>query len=487
MEQTIISQNQMVNEILHIGHGDLSIYTQKGLAAVIAEPELFGHLIAWNQNKGQIRDSKVALPILAFRGELDTELFENAAAHLCLLSARDLVRACRYHRELNEAIGTTYPFSGARWLKDAVKMYIRKRERKTGWWDQTAVQHRNSLKTLYAMYHIKPSGRAQTVLFDRHYPKGSVFEKIGELKNMPAQEAAGTILNYKIPFLIAVGAAGGIANKPDLILALIEQMSPAELINNSAMLKRFGVMANPVMKIAYEKGLEKKTKTPVSTLKAGTAAKAVGDEKLAKKLEQVQEKQIDKLDGIQGDWLILGDRSGSMERSIEVAQHVAAILARQVKGNVHLVFFNYAPTYFNVTGKSYEEICAMTKRTHAGGATSIGCGLDYIMGKNILVNGIAICSDGGENTGPYFYRVYEEYEKKMAISPTVYLFHVDGDPNYLDGFCKSHQIQLETFELGSKVDYYSLPQIALTMHTSRYTLVEQIMNTKLLTFDDVFK
>jgi hypothetical protein len=476
VEKTLITQNQIVNQILHIGHGNLDIYSDVGLKA------LFAHLIAYNQIKGEIRDSKVALPVLALRGEQDMEFYENAAAHLCLLDARNFVRALRYHKSLPSPQS-----GGGKWLKDAIELYIRNRERKTTWWDRTALQHRDSLKTIYAMNHLKPSARANRILFKREYPEKSVFKRLIELKTMAPQEAAGTILNYKIPFLIAVGALGGIKDKTDIILALIEGMSKAELINNTTALKRWGVMDNPALKTAYDKGLASEKKGKVSTLKAGQAAKAVGDKKLAKKLEKVQEEQIDKKGGIEGDWLILGDRSGSMDQSIEVAQQVSSVLARQIKGQVYLVFFNTRPTYFDVTGKTYEEIKEMTKRIHATGGTSIGCGLDMIREKKLPVNGIAICSDGGDNTYPLFYEAYGKYVKDIGLEPTVYLFHVPGDPDVMVSHCKHARIDLGLFRLSSKPDYYALPQLALTMRVGKYALVEEILETKLLRFEDVFK
>ena len=100
MEKTYVSRNQLINSLLHIGHGDLSIYAETGLQAAKWEPELFGHLIAWNQQKGEVRDSKAALPIIALRGDTDLQLYENACAHLCMLDPRNLLRAVRYHREL---------------------------------------------------------------------------------------------------------------------------------------------------------------------------------------------------------------------------------------------------------------------------------------------------------------------------------------------------------------------------------------------------
>lgn len=483
MEKTLITQNQIVNELLKIGHGNLDTYTPAGLKAVSEEPELFAHLIAYNEKKGEVRDSKVAFPILALRGTRDMEFYENAAAHLCLLSPKDLVRAIRYHKSLPSTKN-----GGSKWLAEAVNLYVKNRERNSAWWDRTAVQHRESLKTLYAINHIKPSARANKILFKRQYPTDSVFEKITQLKHMSPQEAAGTILNRKIPFLIAVGALGGIKDKPDVILALIEAMSKAELINNTAALQRWGAMDNPALKAAYENGLTKEVKKEkVSTLKAGVAAAAVTDKKLAKKLEKVQEVQIDKKGGIEGDWLVLGDRSGSMETSIDVARHVAAYLARTVKGRVHLVFFNTAPYYIEATCKSFDEIKRATARLRALGGTAIGCGLELLREKHTLVNGIAICSDGGDNTYPYFHDAYKKYCDKMQIDPTVYLFHVPGERNVMSQNCKNTGIALEEFELGSRPDYYALPQLAMTMRTGRYLLVEEIMETRLLKFTDVFK
>ena len=482
MEQTEVTRNQIVNELLRIGHGDLKIYSDTGLKAVKVEPELFAHLIAWNEKKGEVRDSKKAFPILALRGEKDDELYENAAAHLCLLSPRDLVSACRYHRELP-------PAPGAGWIKKAINKFLTERERNQRWWDATVLQHRESIKTLYAMYHIPPTDRTQAILFEKKYPPGSVFEKVKELKNMKPDEAAGTILNHKIPFLIAVGALGGIKGKTDILLALIERMSGSELINNTAMLQKAGVFENPALKAAYDSGISRAKKDKkVATLKAGKAAKILEsvDAKVAAKLDNLQEEKLSETK-IDGDWLVLGDRSGSMDQAVDLAKQVAALIAHQVSGKVYLVFFNDKPTFFDVSGKSLTEIQEQTKRVSASGMTSIGCGLDYLTKNSLSVNGISIVSDGGDNTNPRYHQAYAEYSKKMGIQPTTYLFHVSGDVNHLDSFCKREGIGLETFEIGSHVDYYSLGMIVKMMRSNMYSLVNEIMEIPLLTFDKVFK
>lgn len=492
MERTEITRNQIVNQILKVGHGDLSIYKDIGLKAVEFEPELFAHLIAWNHIKGEVRDSKVALPVIALRGKTDHELYENAVAHLCLLDPRNLTRAIEFHGQFTkEALGQKlYPagIGAGRILKNGIEKYIRIREANRGWWNKTAVQHRKSLKSLYCHYHIKPNAHAQKVLFKKQAPKGSIFEAIKNLKNMAPKEAAGTILNFKIPFLMIGAAVGGIKNKPDIILALIEQMSGAGLITNTNMLKRMGVFESPVLKSAYDSALGKvATDKKVSSLKISRAADTIKDKKLSKKLKTAQEDRLASLSGIDGDWLILGDKSGSMETSIKVSCQVSALIAKQVKGMVTLMFFDTMATSFDVTGKSYEEIKDLTKRIDADGGTSIGVGLDMALQKGLIVNGIAICSDGGENAHPVFAYVYKKYCAKFGLEPPVYLFHVPGDPNVFVLNCESDGIVVEMFELGHTVDYYVLPNLIQTLRTSRYTLVEEIMETALLTFKDVFK
>ena len=373
-------------------------------------------------------------------------------------------------------------------LKQAVTRYIRAQEANRGRWNKTALLHRKSLKALYALYHVKPAKFAQRILFEGDTPPNSVFEAVKQLRNMSPQEAAGTILNYKIPFQVAKDKVPGLENKPEITMALMEQMTGAELINNTNMLKRLGVFTSPTLKAAYDKAAERAMQDKkVSTLKASKAIEHVSDPTAKKKLKKIQDDQLIKLGGIDGDWLVLGDKSGSMRSAIEVARQVSALIAQQVKGAVHLVFFNTHSYPFDATNKDFDEITELTKRMHADGGTSIGVGLDYIMSKGILVNGIAICSDGGENSSPYFADTYKKYAAKFGIEPTIYFFRVPGETDRLSGWCNDDRILLETFDIKDRTDFYALPNLVKTMRTSRYTLVEEIMDTPLLTLAEVFK
>ena len=493
MERDVVSQNQMVTQLMQIGHGDLNIFADIGLQAAKERPELLAHMISWNTAKGEVRDSKIALPIIALRGEKDLEFYENAVANLCLLDPRSLMKAVLFNSEMT-ASGHPLQFGAGNMLEEGVNRYLAFREENIGWWHRMVLQHRKSAKNLYKRYHRKPNKMVQDILFDKKRPKGSVFEAVANLKKMSPQEAAGTILEKKIPFTIAVGALGGLKDKSDILLALIERMSGAELINNTNMLKKYGVFENIELKASYDKALVRaKADKKVSSLKAGKAADILSDPDLQisksviAKLRDVQETKIDQHSGIEGDWAVLCDASGSMRIAIEKAKEVAAVLARMVKGRVHLTFADdHMIKALDVTGMTLDEIKKDTRNVHSGGATKLSIGLSYILDKGLIVNGIAIITDGGENQLPAFSTVYKQYAIKYGMEPPVYFLHVTGDPDRLSPSLKREGIHFEKHEMDN-VDYYSFPNIAATMKTSRFTMFDEIMGIPLLTFDEVFQ
>ena len=483
-----LSKNQIIAQLTRSPHGKLEEYLAVGLEASRQEPEFTAHLIAWNHAKGQIRDSKTALPVihLSTLGGIDADEFNsNALAHLSKLDPRNLLRAIRFAKSAN------FPADGGfrRQVRRLVHRYLRHREENWALWERTAVQHRRTLKEMYALLHVKPSTMAESILFHGNRPKGTVFEAIANLKDMSATEAAGTIMQKRIPFLIASGALGAKMKDPDTVLALIQRMTPTELVTNTKMLNGLGVKDNAALRSAFEEGLKKAAKSKKNVLKTTRAAKAVGDEKLAMKLQAVQEKQMDAT-AIEGNWLVLGDRSPSMVESIDISRHVAATLARMAKGAVSLVFFDGTPyRHIDATGKTYEEILAETRHISEGGnGTCIGCGLLHAMERHAEVDGIAIVSDAQENTPPFFKDVYTAYCQSADKQIPVYLYrcHTPYSPQYdLANTMRAAGHDLQEFDLRGGVDYYSLPNVVQTMRTNRYSLVDEIMATPLLDLDIV--
>ena len=290
MEQGLTKQ-RIVAELSKSPHGSLKEYVPIGQQAVKQEGEFAAHLIAWNHKVGQIRDSKVALPVIGLAYENDAELLDNAFAHLALLGPRELLRAFYFARELR-------PSGKMVKLRQLIGDYLHEKEQDKGW-DHIAIQHRKTLKELYSLGHVLPEkDRTHAVLWGFKgkgdnkvllpVPKGSVFEVVANLKNMSPTEAAGSIMKYRIPFLIAMGALGAKAKEPDLVQALIQAMSPTELTTNVKMLEKLGMKTNPALRGAFDKAMEKASTSKKNTLKTTQAVEAVEDAGLKEKLRGLQ-------------------------------------------------------------------------------------------------------------------------------------------------------------------------------------------------------
>jgi hypothetical protein len=477
-----LSRNEIIQQLTRSPHGKLEEYIPVAKDAARHEDEFLAHLIAWNFHNGQIRDAKVALPVVALSVGV-TPFTENALAHLAMLDPRNLVRAWHFAKTVGIA-----PFQGK--LNLMIGRYLQFRERHRPLWERAALQHRESMKSLYALTHTKPAIWANNSLFKGRYPLNSPFEVVRRLSSMAPIEAAGAILEKKIPFLVAMGALGVKAKEEVLVMALINQMSPTELVTNAKMLERLGVRNSPALRSAFEAKLAEASGSKKGTFKTQKAVEAVSDATLKAKLENLQEQQIDSLGRVQGDWLVLGDRSPSMEAAIEPSRLLAATLARMAGGKVHLIFFDSTPRYLDATGKTLAQIQEITKNVHAGGSgTSIGCGLQYVLEKGWNVDGIAIATDGGENSPPFFHVAYQTLIQRLGKQPPVYLYLLPGSgADAFSGMMERAGFALETFDLRKqKIDYYALPSIIGTMRSNRYSLADEIFEVPLKTLDEVFK
>lgn len=482
-----ITRNQILSSLSKSPHGKLEEYVAEGVKAANQEPEFLAHLISWNHIKGEIRDSKVALPVVSLMGKnfsILPELAENSFAHLALLGPREILRAYKF------ALASSPRPAGMRRFKTLIQSYLKEIELDRQDWNRVAVQHRATLKALYGMSHTQPAGGPggfiDQVIMKGINPPSSVFEVISQLGKMSVEEAAQEITVHRIPFIIATGALGKKAKDPVLVQALIERMSPTELVTNTKLLGKLGVTTNPALRASFEAGLKKASQSKKNVLKTTRAAEAIEDEGLKEKLQGLQDRQLQSM-GVEGNWLVLGDKSGSMAHAIELARHVASVLAKMVKGKVWLTFFNTSPQTIDVTGASLDIIKKATQYIRADGGTSIGCGLQRMLDEKQEVDGIVIVSDGDENTSPYFHQVYPKYASWAGKEPTVYLYHCGSKHAGLSRFMASAGIDLQVFDLAGSTDYYSLPNLVSTMRVSRYGLLEEVLDAPLRTVSEVLK
>jgi hypothetical protein len=455
MNEQGLTREQIIGEVHRSSHGKYAEYEPIIGKACASDPEFVARLIAWDLTHGQVKDSKVALPVISLgTAEFPDELVENSLAHLCLQPPRELLKALRYSMER----GTKARRQHA--LEKTVRRYLEAKQSEPGKWQRLALRHRRPLKALYChtrmptpefvsrtLWGFRKAEDGQKVRLD-HAP-GSIFADVANLSRMDPASVAATIRKWHLSPLVVSGAMAGSGKKQDdsaIVQATMDQMSDTEVITRAASLERNGLSRDAGLKEAFRKKVSKATGSKKATLKTSVAADEVEDESLKTMLRELQERQIqaqkDAGRGIDGSWLVIPDKSQSQEVGIELGKHVAAAIAKFVTGRVWLVFCDSGAHGSEVTGLSLEQIREGTKWVKANGATSYGVGLDWAISNKLDIDGVVIVGDGGENRAPVFVSRWHEYKKRYDKELAVYFCQTYCEPR----FAMQEQARPDRFE-----------------------------------------
>src|SRR5207245_3269669 len=99
---------------------------------------------------------------------------------------------------------------------------------------------------------IKPSERAQQILFEESPPADSRLFALRELaKAKRPAEQARAIVEHAIPYRVAATVIARMT--PAVLSALVERMTAQELINNVASLQRRGAFEDSELKAKIER------------------------------------------------------------------------------------------------------------------------------------------------------------------------------------------------------------------------------------------
>src|SRR5262249_13004083 len=115
-------------------------------------------------------------------------------------------------------------------LRTEVVRYLREREADADWFDGVALTARKALKRRYALFHVNPPERAQQILFEEAPPPDSRLAALKELARAatPAEQARA-IVEHRIPYRVAATVVTQMT--PTVLAALVDRMSPQEVIN----------------------------------------------------------------------------------------------------------------------------------------------------------------------------------------------------------------------------------------------------------------
>lgn len=463
---------EILNSFLTTPHRKLEGLAPLHTSALERDPLFYGHLASWYFDKGEVRDHK--LLFVAHMATSDYPEFREAAWMLLQqLAPYEVARVLDHSKRV---IGKT-----PRSFKSAVAHYLKVREKNVKQFDGAALRARDDLKHLYASLRLRPGPRAQAILFDEQPPEDSALFALKRLaKAESAEEQAQVILDHKIPYTTAVGAVKHIT--PALLVALINAMSPQEVINNMASLKRRGALGDKDVKELIDQKLgEAAGDKRVSTLKAKKAIEHGSfDEETERSLTEMVDKRVAAKVEIKRPTALLVDKSGSMSQCIEVAKQLSALISAVITAGFYVYAFDTAAFEVKVNVKQGERPAMSDweqafKFIKANGGTSIGVGLMKMIRDRVLVEQLIVVTDEGENTAPYFRTAYEEYVKEMKAAPAVIIVRVGGASHSFATGLQERGIEVMRYQFKDN-EYYALPNVLnLLSAPSKSELVEVIM------------
>ena len=263
---------------------------------------------------------------------------------------------------------------------------------------------------------------------------------------------------------------------PTVLFALIERMTPQELINNLGALNRRGAFDNADLKSAIEAKLaEARTAVRVSAFKAEEAVKVVGlSEDVRRSLEEVADAQVKAKGRIERPTALLIDKSGSMSLAIELGKRIGALISSVSAQALYVYAFDTLAYPIAASGADLAAWEKALKGITAGGGTSCGVGVDMLRRKKQYVEQIIVVTDEEENTAPLFVETLKKYREEVKADPNVCFVRTPGAGTPLEDQCRAAGITADAFQFTG--DYYALPNLVpLLSRPSKLDLLMEIM------------
>jgi hypothetical protein len=483
----------ILNTLLTTPHRQLDQVWPVHREMVQKDPRFYVRLATWYHDLGDLRDHKemfvATLALSEFPGHRDVGLaLLRGLPPYQVLRVLDFVHGRKKTRKVraqkNQAaageVQTLVEEFGLfrnppRSLRTEIVRYLREREAEPDWFDSTALTARKALKRLYALLHVKPGERAQQILFDEEPPADSRMFALKELRKAatPAEQARA-IVEHQIPYRVAVTVVQQMT--PTVLAALIDRMSPQELINNLGALKRRGAFDNADLKALIEQKLEQaRSATRVSALKAEEALKAADlAPEVQRQLEAVADTQVKAKGRIGRPTALLIDKSGSMDVAIEVGKRIAALVSAVCEKELYVYAFDTIAYPIERGGTDLASWERAFQGITAGGGTSCGVAVEALRRKRQYVEQLIVITDEDENTPPLFVESLGRYRQEVKADPNVCFVRTPDARTNLEEQCQQSGVPVDAFQFTG--DYYSLPNLVpLLARPSRLELLMEIM------------
>lgn len=384
-------------------------------------------------------------------------------------------------------------FKGA--LRSAAKAYLKYREINPRLMEGALIRGHKYLKQFYVRTHTCPMGDQNSwvnrFLWNGEIPTGDEGSRLAALKNLqqetdPTKQAEIIVAN-KLPYTSVTSVLNNIT--PSVLVAIIDSMSPQELMQSLGALKRRGAFENADIKALIDNKIKKVKnvgKSRVDALKGAKAAKAVKglDADTAKLVSDVTDAQLKQHGQISMRTALLIDKSGSMQDAIELGKQLAAAFAQACRqNNPPLVYlFDNMPTLIewkasdgDITTKSAWD--RKLEMFRAAGGTAPATVIRALVAKGTVVDQLVLVTDEGElDENGAFATQLKEYEGRIGQKVNVIIVRIGRNrSNRMEKTLKAKNIETQVMECES-IDSVSIPNlINLASHTSIFDLVLDIL------------
>jgi hypothetical protein len=499
---------EILNTLLTTPHRKLDQIWPVHRSLIERDPRFYVRLAAWYSDHGDVRDHKemfiVALVLSTFEGHRDVGLaLLRGLPPYQVVRVLDFIHGRKATRKVRPAASsapkkgkaggeggstddaaapaaTTVEEFGIfrnppRSLRTEIERYLREREADPEWFDSTVLVARKALKRMYALLHVAPGQRAQEILFDERPPADSRLFALKQLvKAETPAEQARAILDHAIPYRVAATVVKQMT--PTVLLALIERMSPQELINNLGALRRRGVFDNAELKALIESKLgDAKTAARVSAFKAEEAIKAGGvSAEVRQALEEVADAQVKAKGRIERPTALLIDKSGSMSLAIELGKRIGAMISAISSEALYVYAFDTVAYPVESAGADLAHWEKALQGITAGGSTSCGVAVEMMRRKKQYVEQLIMVTDEEENSAPFFVETLKKYRTELKADPNVCFVRTPGALPLLEDQCRREGITADAFQFTG--DYYALPNLVpLLSRPSKLDLLMEIL------------
>lgn len=453
----------MFNAFLTTPHGDMKAYHGLHKESFEADPEFYARLAVWYYKSGKVQDHKNLFTAMLLHSTIEGH--RDAALNFLRSVPPDDVEKIVDFSFKN--ISKSHP----RCLRTELNYYMWERENNRNQMDRAILYFRKYMRKLVRLFRIPRSEYVQKVLIEDDPPAGSLHHTLKQISAMTDPlEQTKLLLANRIPFQIATSVLKKFT--PSAWVALIEGMSPQDVINHMGMLQKKGVLDNADIKTLVEKKLDQaKTNKNVSALKVKDAKKAAPlSADMSARLDAVADTQLKAQGRITRHTGLFVDTSGSLIQAIEVSKQLGAVIGAVMGDDTRLevIGFDSMPRQIDVKGRTFADFEKAFATVKVGGSTACGAPFAWLIKKNILVEQVIVVTDELENASPTFTAEYENYAKALNIRPQVVIVRL-GKDTVLSARCKAANIPVDVYEIGSRADKYSFTNL-IPMLTRKSTL-----------------